>query len=157
MIRDAAHADAGAIAAIWNHYIQHTTVTFNPVEKTEAEIAAMTGGPDAFLVWEDAGKVAGFARYFPFRSGQGYRFSVEHTILLAPGGTARGGGRALITEIAARAKAAGKHSLIAGVSGENAAGRGFHTAMGFASIATLPEVGWKFDRWIDLVLMQKRL
>lgn len=157
MIRDAVPADAADIAAIWNHYIRHTTVTFNPVEKTEAEIAAMTGGAHAFLVWVQNGRVAGFARSYPFRSGPGYARTVEHTILLAPDATASGGGRALITGLSARARAAGKHSLIAGISGENADGQAFHAAMGFATVATLPEVGWKFGRWIDLVFMQKRL
>lgn len=157
MIRDAGPADAAAIAAIWNHYIRHTTVTFQPVEKTEAEIGAMTDGGDAFLVWDHDGQVGGFARHYPFRNGQGYACTIEHTILVAPDMAAQGGGRALIDTLGARAQAAGKHSLIAGISGENAAGQAFHTRMGFVTVATLPEVGRKFGRWIDLVLMQKRL
>ncbi len=156
MIRPAAPPDAPAIAAIWNHYIRHTTVTFLPDEKTDADVAALIAGPDPVFV-ADEGAVSGFARYFPFRSGRGYVHTVEHTVLLASDTPRRGLGRALMTAVEDHARAAAKHSLWAGVSAENTAGVAFHTAIGFTPVAVLPEVGFKFDRWIDLVLMQKRL
>lgn len=155
IIRDATPADAGAIAAIWNHYIRHTTVTFTPDDKSEPEIAAMMSGP--FFVAEDGGRVTGFARYFQFRSGRGYAFAQEHTVLLDPAERGRGAGRALMTRVIDHATAAGHHRLYAGVSGDNAAGIAFHARLGFETVATLPESGRKFDRWIDLVLMQKSL
>ncbi len=157
MIRPARPGDAAAIGAIWNPYIRDTTVTFNPVEKSDAEIAALTTEPHAFFVWDDGAAILGFARYFQFRGGLGYARSAEHTILLHPGASGRGIGRVLMTAILDHAQAAGMGSMIAGVSAENAAGRAFHAAMGFAEVGHVPSVGWKFDRWIDLILMQKRL
>lgn len=161
MIRDATTADAPGIAAIWNRIIRDTTVTFNAVEKTPADIATLIADRQAaghaFLVVERAGDVAGFATYAQFRGGVGYARTMEHTILLAP--TAQGGGlgRALMTAIEDHARRAGAISLFAGVSAENPAGRAFHAHLGFAEVAILQRVGFKFDRTMDLVLMQKFL
>ncbi|KQB97222.1 GNAT family acetyltransferase [Loktanella sp. 1ANDIMAR09] len=155
MIRAATRADAPQIAAIWNHAIRETTITFNPVEKSDAEVADLTA--QDCLVWEDDGRVLGFARYFPFRGGEGYRFTVEHTIMLHQDAQGQGGGQQLMAALCAQAAAAGKHSMFAGCSAENAGAVAFHARMGFAEVARLPEVGFKFGRWIDLILMQKRL
>ena len=76
---------------------------------------------------------------------------------ISPSARGRGLGRALMTRAEAEAKAMGHHSMIAGVAGENAGGAGFHAAIGYREIARLPQVGWKFGRWHDLVLMQKIL
>ncbi len=157
LIRAAELRDAGGVAAIWNPLIRDTTVTFTPDEKTIAEVEAMIAGPDPMLVIEEAGAILGFARYFQFRGGAGYRFTAEHTILLAPQGRGGGRGRALMTALADHARAAGRHSLIGGVSAENAAGLAFHAACGFQVVGTVPEAGFKFGRWLDLVLMQRRL
>lgn len=156
-IRAATPSDAPGIADIWNPAIRDTTVTFNPVEKTMAEIAALTCAENPFFVWDDAGRVTGFASYFPFRSGLGYLHTVEHTILLHPDAQGQGIGRKLLTHICDHARAADKHTLIAVVAKENDAGLAFHAAMGFVRRATLPEVGFKFGRWLDAVFMQKRL
>jgi len=155
MIRAATPDDAPAVAAIWNVAIRDTLITFNPVEKTDAEVAALI--TQDCLVWEEAGDVMGFARFFPFRGGEGYRFTVEQTIMLHPGGHGRGGGRALMDAICAAAKAKGMHTMFAGCSAENPEAVKFHAACGFVTVATLREVGFKFGRWIDLVLMQKDL
>ncbi len=155
MIRDASPNDAPQIAAIWNHAIRETTITFNPVEKTDAEVVDLT--VSNCLVWESDGRVLGFARYFPFRNGEGYRFTVEHTIMLHQEGHGQGGGRLLMEALMSQAKAAGLHSMFAGCTAENAGAIQFHASLGFQVVATLPEVGFKFGHWIDLVLMQKTL
>lgn len=155
MIRPATPHDAQAITDIWNAVIRDTTITFNPDEKSCAEVAALTA--QGCLVWQESDRILGFARYFQFRGGAGYRFTAEHTIMLHADGQARGGGRALMQAICAHAKAAGIHTLFAGCSGENPGAVQFHAAQGFETVATLREVGFKFGRWIDLVLMQKRL
>lgn len=161
MIRPARATDAAAIAAVWNPFIRDTAVTFNPVEKSADDIAAMIRDRQAaghgVLVADLQGHVAGFASYAQFRGGAGYARTMEHTILLSPAAQGSGLGRALMTALEDHARAAGIHSLIAGVSAENPAGRAFHAAIGYTEIATLPQVGHKFGRWMDLVLMQKIL
>lgn len=157
MIRRATQSDATEIAAIWNHAIRETTITFNPVEKPESEVAALLGDATPCFVYEQDGAVLGFARYFPFRGGEGYRFSVEHTIMLTDAAQGKGVGRAMMGVLCDHARASGKHMMHAGISAENENAVAFHAACGFATLAVLPEVGFKFGRWIDLVLMQKRL
>jgi len=155
MIRSATDADAPQIAAIWNHAIRETTITFNPDEKTVAEVAQLCAKNCLVAVERD--KVLGFARYFQFRGGAGYRFTVEHTIMLHADAHGRGVGRALMDALCAAAKADGMHTMFAGCSAENPGAVTFHARAGFTTVATLPEVGFKFGRWIDLVLMQKTL
>lgn len=155
MIRPAIPQDAPAIAAIWNRIIRDTTVTFQPDEKSPAEVVASIA--QDCLVWVEDDRLLGFARFYPFRGGSGYRFTVEHTILLHPDGQGRGGGRALLTALCAAAKDKDLHVMVAACSGENNVAIEFHAACGFVTVATMPEVGFKFGRWIDLVLMQKHL
>lgn len=157
MIRPATAADAPAIAGFWNPMIRDTLVTFNPVEKTIPEIAALITTREAFLVAEVGGEVLGFASYAQFRGGLGYAFAQEHTIILSPAARGRGLGRALMAALIQAARAHGHHILVAGVSGSNPAGVAFHAALGFAEVGRMPEAGWKFGRWHDLVLMQKML
>jgi L-amino acid N-acyltransferase len=161
MIRAATGADVSALVALMNHWIAHTTVTFNPVPKTQADIAAMITDKalqgQVLLVADIEGRVAGYATYGQFRAGAGYARAMEHSILLAPDCRAKGLGRALLTAIEDHARRGGAHSLMAGISGENADGVAFHAAMGYAHVALVPQVGWKFGRWLDLVLMQKFL
>ncbi len=157
-IRPAIPADATAIAGIWNSVIRDTTITFTTTYKTEdglvQDIKTREG---AFFVAENEGQLVGFATYFPFRGGIGYARTKEHSIMLDPAARGLGAGRALMRAIEEHARGAGVHSLWAGVSGENPEAVTFHAKLGFTEIATLPEVGFKFDRWIDLVLMQKIL
>ena len=160
MIRDATADDAAAVAALWNHYIRDTLVTFNWAEKPEEEVAALIAARQAaghgFLVAE-AGGLLGFATYAQFRGGVGYAQTMEHTILLDPAARGRGTGRALMTAVEDHARRGGAHSIFAGVSGANPEGRAFHLAMGYAEVAILREVGRKRDLWLDLHLMQKFL
>lgn len=156
MIRPATAADAAAIAAVWNPVIRDTAVTFESVPKSPADIAALIAARPAFLVAGD-GPIAGFATYQQFRGGTGYARTMEHTIILAPAAQGRGLGRALMAAVEDHARAGGAHSIFAGVSAENPNGVAFHAAVGYREVARLREVGWKFGRWMDLVLMQKLL
>ncbi len=161
MIRAAELSDCAAIAAIWNPVIRDTLVTFNAVEKTVQGLAEVlaekAGAGQPFLVAEAAGELLGFATYGQFRGGVGYARTMEHTIILGAAARGRGLGRALMAGIEAHGLAAGVHSLWAGVSAANPAGRAFHAAIGYREVAVLPEVGFKFGQWLDLVLMQKIL
>ncbi|MCF2871945.1 N-acetyltransferase family protein [Octadecabacter sp. G9-8] len=157
MIRDAVLADAADIAAFWNPQILGSVVTFNSIVKTAADVAAIIAARPCFLVVEIDGAVVGFATYDQFRGGIGYQHTMEHTIILAPASQGQGAGQELMQAVMAHARAADVHSLWAGVSAENAGGVAFHEKLGFEHVAVLPEVGRKFGRWMDLVLMQKRL
>lgn len=161
MIRDAGPADIPGILAVWNPFVRDTTVTFAAVEKTPQSVADLMAERLAqgycFLVAEDAGQITGFATYAPFRGGEGYARTMEHSIMLAPEARGRGHGRALMARLEAHAFARGGHTIFAVVSGENAAGIAFHAAVGYVTVAVLPEAGWKFGRWLDAVLMQKKL
>ena len=157
IIRDATAADAAPIAEFWTPQILHSVVTFNSIPKTPDDVAQMIAQRPCFLVAEIDGTAAGFVTYDQFRGGIGYAHTMEHTIILAPEAQGQGAGRALMRAAIAHARAADVHSIFAGVSGENAGGVAFHQKLGFETVAVLPEVGRKFDRWLDLVLMQKRL
>ena len=156
MIRPAHPGDAPAIAALWNPIIRDTAITFNPQEKTSAEIAEMIVARACFLVAEETG-LQGFATYAQFRAGLGYAQSQEHTIILAPAGRGRGLGRALMSALEADARDRGHHVMVAGVSASNPDGIAFHAALGYAIVGRMPQVGWKLGPWHDLVLMQKIL
>ncbi|MGR3465521.1 N-acetyltransferase family protein [Limimaricola sp.] len=156
MIRPATPDDAPALSAIWNGVIRETSSIFNSTERSEAEIAEITQSGDPFLVWDEDG-VQGFARWFPFRGTDGYRHTVEHTILLAPSLHGRGAGRMMMERLFETARAADKHIMVACVTAENSAGIAFHERLGFVRTGTMPEVGRKFGRWLDLAILQKRL
>jgi L-amino acid N-acyltransferase len=161
MIRAATAVDAAAVAALWNHYIRDTLVTFNWAEKTDAEVAGLIESRQAaghgFIVASEGAGLAGFATYAQFRSGVGYAHTMEHTILLDVSARGRGVGRALMAATEDHARCGGARSIFAGVSGANPEGRAFHLAMGYAEVAVLREIGRKWDRWLDLHLMQKNL
>lgn len=160
-IRPAQEEDVAPILDFWNPIIRDTTVSFANDEHTPETLLTLILSRRAqgneFLVACDADEVLGLATYSQFRSNTGYRRTVEHTIILAPEARGRGVGRRLMAAIETHARVAGHHSIFAGVSGENDAGIAFHAAVGYVEVARLREVGWKFDRWLDLVLMQKML
>ena len=160
-IRPVRDEDFAAIVEFWNPLIRETTVTFSSEEKTLEELAAMVLARRAagreFVVFEAGGTVRGFASYDQFRAGNGYVHAMEHTVILAPDTRGSGAGRALMTAIEDHARKAGGHSMVAGISGENAAAIAFHKAIGYAHVGHLPQSGRKFGRWLDLVLMQKLL
>jgi phosphinothricin acetyltransferase len=156
-LRQATEDGAEAVAAIWNHCIRDTAVAFNDREKTVAELAGLIAERPAFFVAADQDRIAGFATCGPFRSGIGCARTKEHTVLRAPDASGRALGRALTVAVEDHARAGGAHSMFAGVSAENPAGRAFHARLGYVETAVLPAVGWKFGRWMDLVQMQKFL
>jgi len=159
--RAAQDSDAQAICDIVNPVIRDTTMSFNSKQKTAQDVVAEIRNTHAnghgFLVVDAAGVLLGFASYKQFRGGPGYARTAEHSIMLAADARGRGVGRALMQALEDHARNAGMHSMIAGVSGENPGGVAFHDRLGYAQVAVLPQVGWKFGRWLDLILMQKLL
>lgn len=158
IIRPVRPDDAEALVAIANPIIAETTITFSSTLRTRRAMRAyIAARRERFLVAETAGEVTGYATCAPFRSGSGYARTFEHTILLAPGARGKGQGRALMEALADRISADGAGSLVAAISAENARAVEFHDAIGFDHVGRIPRAGWKFGRWIDLVLMQKML
>ncbi len=161
MIRPATPADIDGVLAIWNDAIRNTSITFNSVEKTPEDLIQLWQDKAAldhpFFVAAADGQVLGFTTYGQFRGGIGYQHTMEHSILLAPAAQGRGVGRALIEALVDHGRARGVHTLWAGVSGENPGGRAFHAKVGFEEVAVLREVGHKFGRWMDLILMRRGL
>lgn len=157
ILRDAEASDAAGVAAIWNAAIRDSVATFTTAEKTNADLVARFASAPCFLVAVLDDRVAGFALYDQFRGGPGYAHSMELTIYTDPAHTGHGIGRALMDALEARARAGDVHSLWAGIGSENTGSIAFHNRLGYRHIATLPEVGRKFGRWMDLVLMAKYL
>ena len=161
MIRPADAGDAQAIMDIWNLVIATTTHNFSSTLKTVDGTAAQIDGHwsagHGIWVAEEAGKVVGFASYGQFRGGNGYARSMEHSVHLTESARGKGLGRALMEVLEDHARASSAHLMIAGISGENSAGQAFHAALGYAHVARIPQAGWKWDRYIDLVLMHKIL
>jgi phosphinothricin acetyltransferase len=161
IVRPARPGDTEGILAVWNPQIRDTTITFSSEEKTAEGLAAMIAERRAagreFFVAEMDGRIAGLATYVQFRGGNGYAHTMEHTIVLSPDAWGKGIGRALMAAVEDHARAGGAHVMVAGVTGENAAGIAFHAALGYVETGRMPETGRKYGRWLDLVLMQKAL
>ncbi|MDD7970524.1 GNAT family N-acetyltransferase [Roseinatronobacter alkalisoli] len=160
-LRNATPDDAASICDIWNPIIRNTVITFNPVERGPAEITAMIGerqaGGHAFMLAESGGRVLGFASYAQFRGGLGYSRCMEHTINLSDAARGKGAGRALLLALEDHARRAGNHVMVGAITASNTASVGFHAALGYETVGTMPQVGWKFGQYHDLVLMQKFL
>ena len=156
-VRNANARDAEAITAIWNLIIRDTAITFNSVEKSESELAELIESAPCFLVAQDQERIFGFAFFSQFRGGIGYARTMELSIHLAEDVRGRGIGLILMRELERQAIAQDVGSLWAGVAGENPGSVAFHEKCGFETVASLPKVGYKFGRWMDLTLMRKDL
>jgi phosphinothricin acetyltransferase len=160
MIRPSRDADVAAITAIYTHHVLHGTGTFETTPPTEQDMAARRadvlskGLP--YLVIETADGVLGFAYCNWFKPRPAYRFSAEDSIYLAPAAAGKGLGRLLLEELMAQAERAGVRKLIAVIGDSaNLGSVGVHKACGFQAVGLLANCGWKFDRWLDVVLMDR--
>jgi len=162
LIRPSLPEDIPSITAIYAHHVLHGTGTFEVTPPTPEDMRARRedvlskGLP--YLVAVDGDNVLGFAYCNWFKPRPAYRFSAEDSIYLAPEANGHGLGRLLLTELMAQAEKAGVRKLIAVIGDSaNAASIGVHRAAGFAHVGTLKSCGWKFDRWLDVVMMDKAL
>ena len=160
LIRPAVAADAASIASIMNALLQTTTVEWRDEPHSVSAIGAWMGDHDCVLVAEERDEIIGFAAYGPFRDSvkwPGYRFAAENSVHVREDCWHRGVARELMEALITAAKENGKHSMIAAVDGANDASVRLHESLGFAEVARMPELGAKFGRWLDLVLLQLRL
>ena len=160
-IRPAKFSDSGEIVEIWNPYIKKTFVTFNASEKTQEEVWKLVNdrrnnGHEFWVAVQDD-KIIGFASYDQLRAGVGYKYSMEHTIIVAEKHKSLGVGKNLMGTLCGHAKNRGINSMWAGVSALNVPAIKFHEGLDFKIVARLPEVGYKFGTFVDLVLMRKIL
>ena len=162
MIRPSRDEDIASITAIYAHHVLNGTGTF---EIDPPSVADMTGRRAdvlskglPYIVAEEAGQVIGYAYCTWFKPRPAYRFSAEDSIYLAPGVHGKGIGRALLAELAVQAERVGIRKLIAVIGDSSNAGSvGVHRSLGFEHVGILKSCGWKFDQWLDVVLMEKAL
>ncbi|MDO7883318.1 GNAT family N-acetyltransferase [Salinibacterium soli] len=161
IIRDATHADLGAILEIHNAAIRDSLAIWTEEEADLADREAWLADHEAVghpvLVAEVEGRVAGYAAYGPWRSKTGYRFTVENSVYVHDDFQRRGIGRALMVELIERARAAGIHVMVAAIEAGNAGSIAMHRALGFEEPVVLREVGTKFGQWLDVAFLRLEL
>jgi L-amino acid N-acyltransferase len=160
-IRDATTADLPAMLEIYNDAVLTTTAVWDDNPRTlhaqEQWFDAKRAQGHPVLVALRGSDLAGFCSYGPFRPWPGYRFTVENSIYTHPSHRRRGVAPRLLTSLVERATAQGMHCIIGGIEAQNLASIQLHASVGYAQGAHLHQVGWKFGRWLDLVLMERRL
>lgn len=162
LIRNAVDADLPAIQAIYAHWVMHGTGSFELEPPTVDEMgkrrADVLSKGLPYIVAEQGGAVVGYAYANWFRPRPAYRFSVENSVYVASGAHRGGIARLLMAELMTRCESAGARQMIAVIGDSaNAGSVGLHRSMGFTHIGTLQSTGWKFDRWLDTVFMQRQI
>ena len=161
IVRDAREADLPAILSIYNNAVLNETSIWNDDISDLAgrrawwETRVASGFP--VYVADVDGAIAGYATFGEFRPNQGYRFTVEHSIYVAASAQRRGIGSVLLTRLIAEARRTNKHAMVGGIAADNGPSIALHLRFGFVETGRMPQVGFKFGRWLDLVLMQKLL
>jgi L-amino acid N-acyltransferase YncA len=162
VIRPSTEADVPALARIYGDAVLHGTGTFELDAPDEAEMArrrdAVLANGLPWLVAERQGRVLGYAYANHFRPRRAYRFCVENSIYVDEAARGHGVGRVLLAELLAQCEARGSRQMLAVIGDSaNAGSIGVHRACGFENSGVLKAAGWKFGRWLDVVLMQKAL
>jgi phosphinothricin acetyltransferase len=161
-IRFATEADLPAITEIYEHAVRYGTATFELIPPDLAEMtrrfrALMDGGFPYFAASVE-GRVIGYAYAGPYRPRPAYRFTVENSVYLQPSTHRRGIGLQLMQRLIAECEARGYRQMIAVIGDSaNAGSIGVHRALGFAHVGTIAAAGWKFERWLDVVVMRRSL
>lgn len=161
LIRPATEADIPAILAIYNDAVVNTAAIWNDdvvdLDNRLAWFAARQGQGYPVLVAVEGDDVLGYASYGDFRAFQGYRFTVENSIYVASAARGKGAGTELLGALVEHAAANGKHVMVAGIEAGNEVSIRLHARHGFVETARMPELGFKFGRYLDLVFLQKTL
>lgn len=160
VVRAATTIDSVAIASLLNAFLATTTIEWTDTPQTPESVLVWLDDHEAVLVAEETGEVVAVAAFGWFRDivkRPGYRFTVEHTIHVREDHWGRGIARELMDALIDLAQQSGKHTMIGAIDGANEASIRFHQRMGFVEVGRMPEIGAKFGRWCDLVLVQKRL
>jgi phosphinothricin acetyltransferase len=160
-IRNVELRDAKAVAAIYNHYVTTSIVTFEEESVTASEIARRIEEVQStslpWLIGETRSQLSGYAYATRWRTRSAYRFAAEVTVYVAPGSAGRGIGSKLYAHLLPKLRSAGIHSVIGGIALPNQASVALHEKFGFRKAAHFEEVGFKFGRWIDVGYWQLTL
>lgn len=163
VIREAEETDLPSIREIYNHYVLNSTVTFDEKPMTLAALRKKFArvrelGYPFLVAVNPTGQVLGYAYVYPWKEKAAYRYTVENSIYLGPASGGKGLGTALLGELIDRSRAAGVKEIIAVIADKGAdASIAIHQKFGFKEIGHMGRVGFKFDRWLGTVLMQKSL
>lgn len=159
-LRLATVADADALLRIYNHEVETSTVTFDIEPRSlrqQQDWIREREGALGVIVAEQDGSVLGFASLSPYRDRAGYRTTVENSVYVSEAARGTGIGRALMDELIDIATQRGFHTILAHISGGQEPSIALHHACGFEVVGTEREVGRKFGRWLDVVVMQRML
>lgn len=156
-IRLARGDDLASINDIYNYYVRQSTCTYQeapePIERRQAWFGRH-GRAHPVTVAELDGKLVGWGALSPFHTRSAYRFSVENSVYVDHEHHRRGIGGAILTDLILRARAIGHRTIIAGIDASQAASIAIHAKHGFVTVGHFKEVGYKFERWLDVVYMQ---
>jgi L-amino acid N-acyltransferase YncA len=153
MIRNVQARDVEAICRIYNHYIAHTIITFEEQLVSPSDIAARIVEHTAKIPWlvlEEGDTILGYAYAGPWKGRCAFRYSVESSVYLDPSTTGRGLGTKLYARLIKQLKRRSIHAVIAGITLPNEASVALHEKHGFIKVGHFRDVGWKFERWLDV-------
>ncbi|NQW91023.1 N-acetyltransferase family protein [Curtobacterium sp. VKM Ac-2861] len=158
VVRDCGPGDLDVVHALHVDAVLHSTAiwqeTPHPRAYFDGWLAERQGDGYPVLVAEVGGTVAGYATYSQWRPHHGYRLTVEHSVYVVESFRGRGIASTLMRSLVERATAEGRHVMMAGICSTNTGSIALHEKLGFSTVAVVPEVGRKFDRWLDLTLMR---
>ena len=160
MIRKVRIDDAERICEIYNYYIENTVITFEEAAVAPREMEVRIQEVTGTLPWyvnESDGEISGYAYASKWKGRCAYRYSVETTVYIAHGEGRQGLGTELYSRLIESLKEDGYHTALAGIALPNEASRGLHEKLGFRKAAHFSEVGYKFDKWIDVGYWELRL
>ena len=162
IIRPATVADLPGILEIYNDAVLNTTATYDYEPRTLEQRAAWfeersREGYPILVAVDDAGRVVGWSALNPYHARIGYRFTAENSVYVAADMRGKGIGKLLLPPLIAGAQAKGLHAIIAAIDAENAASIRLHAAFGFEQVGHFKQTGFKFNRWLDVVYMERLL
>ncbi len=161
VIRSYRPQDIPAVTRIYGHYVRETVITFETAAPDEAEMtnrfATIAGKGHPLLIGEMDGEVIGYAYASTYRPREAYRFTCEDSIYLAPSAVGHGIGSKMLARLIEESSKAGLKQMLAVITSERANSIRLHEKHGFRMIGTYEALGYKFDRWLDIVHMQRAL
>jgi len=157
VIRDAKEVDLVAINDIYNHYVLHSTCTYQEEPETiegRRQWFRHHGAPHPVIVAERAGQVIGWGSLSPYHPRSAYRRTVENSVYIHHDHHRQGVGSMILDDLIKRARALGHRVIIAGIDADQKGSVAVHTKFGFAQVGHMKQVGYKFNRWLDVIYME---